>query len=75
MTTEQKVDTFVQGIECSTAQSIVVSVLGDRTIRVSFDAYYNIISSRIKLANSLTNKINLKKRIDTRMKKKVTKKR
>ena len=56
MTTEQKIDTFVQGIECSTAQSIVVSISGDLLIRTSFDVYYNAIASRIELANSLTQK-------------------
>ena len=35
MTTEQKIDTFVQGIQCSTAQSIVVSMSGDLHIRTS----------------------------------------
>ena len=58
MTPEHKIDNFVQGIECSTAQSIVVSISGDLLIRVTFEAYYNAISSRIELANSLTNKGN-----------------
>ena len=61
MTTEQKIDTFVQGIQCSTAQSIVVSMSGDLHIRTSFDAYYNAIASRIELANSLTQKPNFRK--------------
>ena len=56
MTVEQKIDGFVHGLECSTAQTIVVSIAGDPTIRVSFDAYYNAIASRIELANSLTQK-------------------
>ena len=58
MTTKQKIDTFVQGIECSNAQSIIVSISGDPEIRTTFDAYYNAIASRIELANSLTQKPN-----------------
>ena len=61
MTTEQKIDTFVQGIECSIAQSIVVSISGTPANRTSFDAYYNAIASRIELANSLMQKSNFKK--------------
>ena len=56
LSTEQKIDTFVQGIECSTAQSIIFSISGDDTIRTFFDTYYNAIASRIELANSLTQK-------------------
>ena len=61
MTPEQKTDSFVQGIECSTAQSIVVSISGDPLIRITFEAYYNAIASRIELANSLTQKGNLRR--------------
>ena len=61
MTTEQKIDTFVQVIECSTAQNIVISLSGDSLIRTSFDVYYNAIASRIELANSLTQKPSFRK--------------
>ena len=56
MTTEQKIDMFVQSMQCSTAQSIVVNIAGIATYRSTFDAYYNAVASRLELALSLTNK-------------------
>ena len=56
MTTEQKIDTFVQGMQCSTAQNIVVNIAGIDTHRSTFDAYYNAVASKLELALSLTNK-------------------
>ena len=39
MTTEQKIDSFVQGIQCFTAQNIVVNIADLPTDRTSFDVY------------------------------------
>ena len=58
MTIEQKIDGFVYGMGCSTVQTIVISIAGDPSIRVSFDAYYNAIASQIELANSPTQEPN-----------------
>ena len=55
MTVEQQIDTFVQGIQCATAQSIVVNLAGDRTVRTTFETYYNAVASRLELSLSLTN--------------------
>ena len=55
MTIEQQIDTFVQGIQCATAQSIVVNLAGDLTARASFESYYNAVASRLELSLSLTN--------------------
>ena len=56
MSTEQQVDSFVQGIQCAVAQSIIVNVAGDPKIRTSFDTYYNAVASKLELAISLSNK-------------------
>ena len=56
MTVEQQIDTFIQGIQCATAQSIIVNVAGDPTVRTSFDTYYNVVASRLELALSLSGK-------------------
>ena len=56
MTTEQKIDSFIQGMQCSTAQNIVVNIAGLPTNRTSFDTYYNAVASKLELALSLTNK-------------------
>ena len=54
MTIEQQIDTFVQGIQCATAQSIVVNLAGDATARTSFETYYNAVASKLELSISLT---------------------
>ena len=56
MSTEQQVDSFIQGIQCAVAQSIIVNVAGDPKIRTSFDTYYNAVASKLELAISLSNK-------------------
>ena len=58
MTVEKQIDSFVQGIQCATMQSIVVNLAGDRTVRTSFDQYYNAVASRLELAMTLTGKSN-----------------
>ena len=54
MTVEQQIDTFVQGIQCATTQSIVVNLAGDIAARTSFESYYNAVASRLELSLSLT---------------------
>ena len=54
MTVEQQIDTFIQGIQCATIQSIVVNLAGDVAARVSFETYYNALASRLELSLSLT---------------------
>ena len=49
MTVEQQIDTFVQGIQCVTAQSIVVNLAGDPAIWTSFEVYYNAVASTLEL--------------------------
>ena len=56
MSVEQQIDAFIQGIQCATAQSIVVNLSGDVTIRTSFDSYYNAVASKLELSMSLTHK-------------------
>lgn len=58
MSIEQQIDAFVQGIQCSVTQSIVVNLAGDQTVRTSFDTYYNAVASRLELALTLTGKSN-----------------
>ena len=50
MTAEQKINDFITGITCPIAQSIIVSLAGNRAIRGSFESYYNELSSRLSLA-------------------------
>ena len=54
MTIEQQIVTFVQGIQCATAQSIVVNLAGDATACTSFETYYNSVASKLELSLSLT---------------------
>ena len=54
MTVEQQIDTFIQGIQCATTQSIVVNLAGDIAARISFETYYNAVASRLELSLSLT---------------------
>ena len=54
MTVEQQIDTFIQGIQCATTQSIVVNLAGDVAARISFETYYNAVASRLELSLSLT---------------------
>ena len=56
MSVEQQIDAFIQGMQCATAQSIVVNLSGDATIRTSFDSYYNAVASKLELSMSLTHK-------------------
>ena len=56
MSTEQKADSLIQGIQCSTTQNIVVNIAGITALRTSFDMYYNAVASKLELAISLTNK-------------------
>ena len=56
MTIEQQIDTFVQGIQCAVAQSIIVNVADDPIVRSSFDTYYNVVASKLELLISLSNK-------------------
>ena len=56
MSIEQQIDAFIQGINCATAQSIVVNLAGDPSVRTSFDTYYNAVASRLELSLSLTAK-------------------
>ena len=49
MSEEQQIDAFLQSMQCATAQSIVVNLSGDATIRTSFDNYYNAVVSRLEL--------------------------
>ena len=48
MTVKQQIDGFIQGIQCATAQSIVINLAGDQAARLSFDSYYNDIVSRLE---------------------------
>ena len=57
MTVEQQIDGFIQGIQCTTAQSILINLAGDQAPRISFDSYYNAVASRLELSLSLTHKI------------------
>ena len=41
MTVQQQTDAFIAGVKCATAQIIIVTVSGDRTIRANFEIYYN----------------------------------
>jgi len=50
MTADQKINDFITGITCPIAQTIVVSLAGNRAIRGSFESYYNEVSSRLSLA-------------------------
>ena len=61
LTYEQQIDHFIQVIQCVTSQSIVVSIIGDVTIRKSVDTYYNAFASRLKLALFLTSRPNERK--------------
>ena len=54
MPVEQQIDNFVQGIQCATAQSIVVNLAGNPAVRTSFEVYYNEVASRLELSLSLT---------------------
>ena len=56
MSVEQQIDSFIQGMQCATAQSIVVQLSGDASVRTSFDSYYNAIASKLELSMSLTHK-------------------
>ena len=56
MSTEQQVDSFIQGIQCAVAQNIIVNLAGDPTIRKTFDTYYNAVASKLELSISLSNK-------------------
>ena len=58
MTVEQQIDSFVQGIQCATTQSIVVNLAGNQNVRTTFDDYYNAVASRLELAMTLTGKAN-----------------
>ena len=55
MSAQQQIYTLIAGIKRATAQSIVVSVSGDPTIRTSFDTCYNAVASRLELALILSN--------------------
>jgi len=57
MSAQQQIDTFIAGIKCATAQTIIVNISGDLTIRTSFDKYYNAIASKLELALQLTNQM------------------
>ena len=57
MTVQQQTDAFIAGVKCATAQIIIVTVSGDRTIRANFEIYYNAIASKLELALQLTNQI------------------
>ena len=54
MSAEQKINDFITGITCPIAQSIIVSLAGNRMIRTSFESYYNELSSRLSLALRLS---------------------
>ena len=56
MTVEQQIDGFIQGIQCVTAQIIVINLAGDQTAHISFDSYYNAVASRLELSLSWTHK-------------------
>ena len=56
MSVEQQIDAFIQGMQCTTTQIIVVSLAGNQTIRTSFDSYYNAVASKLELLMSLTHK-------------------
>ena len=55
MTIEQQIDTFVQGIQCTTTQIVIVNLSGDPRLKTSFEAYYNTATSCLELSLSLTN--------------------
>ena len=57
MTVEQQIDGFIQGMQCATAQSIVINLVRDQVARQSFDSYYNAVASRLELSLSLTNRV------------------
>ena len=57
MTVQHQIDTFITGIKCTTAPTIIVNVSGDQTICTSFNTYYNDIASYLELALKLMNKI------------------
>ena len=52
MIVEQQIDGFIQGIQCATAQIIVINLAGDQTAHISFDSYYNAVASRLELSLS-----------------------
>ena len=56
ISTEQKDDSFIQGIPCSATQNIVVDIVGITALRTSLNTYYNAVASKLELAISLTNK-------------------
>ena len=56
MSTEQKIDPFIQGMQCSTTQNIVVNITGITALCTSFNTYYNAVASKLELAISLTNR-------------------
>ena len=55
MTVQQQIDSFIAGVKCAIAQTIIVNVSDDRTIRTSFEIYYNATASKLELALQLTN--------------------
>ena len=55
MTVQQQSDTFIQGIKCATAQTIVVNVSDNAAICTSFDTYYSVLASKLELALTLSN--------------------
>ncbi len=56
MTVEQQIDAFVQGIQCSTTQSIVVNLARNPAVQTSSNDYYNAVALRLELAMTLTGK-------------------
>jgi len=55
-TTKQKIGSFIQGCQCATAHSIIVDLVGNHRVHMSYNMYYNTIFSKLELLLSLTNK-------------------
>ena len=53
MAVEQQIDRFVQGIQCVTAQKIVVNLADNVAAHACFEAYYNTVASILELSLSL----------------------
>lgn len=58
MAVEQQINAFVQDIQCTTTQAIIVHLAGNQAIHTFFDKYYNTVASKLEFAMALTGKSN-----------------
>ena len=56
MTSKQKINSLIQGYQCATMRSIIVNLAGNPRVCMSYNMYYNAVSSKLEILLSLTNK-------------------